>query len=198
MPKKYDSRPETTAQIDFSTYYRKEFRLVLDNFIESLRDNLENTLSEFRPLEEIFKMPLDRQNCTLEKIISIQKLFPFIAKDEDIESWQTEIEILLDTCSRANCQNFDDINKVAFKLKNAIPRAFKIIHLILVAPISSASSERSFSKFKFVFSPLRTLGEDERVNWLMHLSTAKDIVDKIDLQNIVDEWSILKNRRIKL
>jgi len=39
---------------------------------------------------------------------------------------------------------------------------------------------------------------DERLDYLLILSSEKDITDKIDFDEIVNKWSSLKQRRVKL
>lgn len=38
---------------------------------------------------------------------------------------------------------------------------------------------------------------DNRLDTLMQLFSARDKVDKFDLEGIVNEWSLLKHRRVK-
>ncbi|GBM94510.1 hypothetical protein AVEN_192997-1 [Araneus ventricosus] len=39
-PKKYDNNPETTCDVDLITYYRKEFKTVLDVFASCVNDDM--------------------------------------------------------------------------------------------------------------------------------------------------------------
>lgn len=109
----------------------------------------------------------------------------------------SEIQILLDA-SKA-CKNVDDIFKKACMLRNVIPRAFRIVKIVLTSPVSSASTERSFSRLKLVYNHLRTtMSDDERLDYLLVLFSARGIVDKINIQVIVNKWSLLKHRRVKM
>ena len=114
------------------------------------------------------------------------------------EALHAELEILLDNCCSEECSNFQDICQTALKLKNALPMAYQVVVLILTSPIASASGERSFSKLKLTFNNLRTNMGDERLDYLLILSSEKDITDKIDFDEIVNKWSSLKQRRVKL
>ena len=115
---------------------------------------------------------------------------------DEIECLHSEIQILLDASKE--CNNFNDIFKKACMLRNVIPRAFRIVKLVLTSPVSSASSERSFSRLKLVYNHLRTTMSDERLDSLLVLFSARDIVDKINIQEIVNKWSLLKHRRVKM
>jgi len=79
------------------------------------------------------------------------KLCPEILLDEP-GCLHSEIQILLDASKE--CKHFDDVLKKACMLRNVIPRAFRIVKLVLTSPVSSAPSERSFSCLKIGLQPL--------------------------------------------
>lgn len=194
-PKKYDDNPATACNFDFQTFYRKEFKIVLENFTNCIQDNLQETMSTFKPIQEMFRIPANRSNITIESIQFVVQLEPKFFS-EDLDCIFAETQILFDSCKE--CKSFDDISIVAYKLRKVIPSAYKIVHYIMTAPVTSASCERSFSKLKFVFNDLRTTMGDERLNSLMLLSSSKDKVDEIDLRDVVGKWSMLKHHRVKI
>ncbi|KAF0713706.1 52 kDa repressor of the inhibitor of the protein kinase-like, partial [Aphis craccivora] len=193
-PKKIDENPETAAVIEFSQFYRKEFKILLDIFTSTVNKHLQSMVILLRPFQETFRIPADRKNCTIYMIEAMIKVCPEILLDEP-ECLHSEIQILLDASKE--CKNVDDIFKKACMLRNVIPRAFRIVKLVLTSPVSSASSERSFSRLKLVYNHLRTTMSDERLDSLLVLFSARDIVDKINIQEIVNKWSLLKHRRVK-
>lgn len=69
--------------------------------------------------------------------------------------------------------------------------------MILTAPITSASSERSFSKLKLIKTVMRSVMSQDRLKDFMTLGSEKDLTDSIDLNVTVDRWAKLpKTRRI--
>lgn len=126
---------------------------------------------------------------------SIMKMHPEL-NQEDAESVTAELEILLDACQ--DCNNFQDISLTASTLKNVLPQAYQIIGLILTSPVSSASSERSFSKLNLIMNALRTTMTDDRLNSLLTLFSARDLLDNINISEVVKEWSLLKKRRVSV
>lgn len=121
-----------------------------------------------------------------------------IIKTDDPETLHAELEALLDSCQENEYKDFNDICQIALKLKNSIPNAFRIVRLVLASPISSASGERSFSKLKLLFEALRTTIGDDRYDFLKLLFSKKDSTDEISIEDIVNEWSKLKLRRINM
>ncbi len=108
------------------------------------------------------------------------------------------------TMFRHHCQaNKPDVKSLAeaahcAKVLNSIfPLTSRCYHLILTAPITSASSERSFSKLKLIKTVLRSVMKQERLKSLMMqmlLGCETDITDSINLDEIVDRWA--KTRRL--
>ncbi|GBO23538.1 Zinc finger MYM-type protein 1 [Araneus ventricosus] len=95
-PKKYDNNPETTCNVNLMTYYRKEFKAVLDVFASCVNDDLKNTLSVFEPYQKIFTIPAKRNNCLIKSIKSIVDSHPEIFSEE-LECLHTELQMLLDS-----------------------------------------------------------------------------------------------------
>ena len=49
-PKRIDDNPDTTANLDMESFYRKEFKAVLDTQISTFTDVLENCVATIKPL----------------------------------------------------------------------------------------------------------------------------------------------------
>jgi len=64
--------------------------------------------------------------------------------------------------------------------------------------VTTASNERSFSKLKIIKNHLRTTMAANRLDDLMILNSAKDIVDNLNLEDLIINWAALKERRIKI
>lgn len=55
-----------------------------------------------------------------------------------------------------------------------------------------------FSKFKILYNSLHTTMTDNQLNFLSLFFSEKDIVDEININEIVTQWSLLKHRRIRV
>jgi hypothetical protein len=83
------------------------------------------------------------------------------------------------------------------KFESIFPLTNRCYSPILTAPITSASSERSFSKLKLIKTVMRSLMNQDRLKDFMTLGSKKDLTDSIDLNVIVDCWvKISKTWRI--
>jgi len=74
-------------------------------------------------------------------------------------------------------------------LGNTFPSLDAAMRISLTIPLSSASTERSFSKLKIIKSRLRTTMSQARLEDLMVISCEQDIVDKMDHEEIVHKFA---------
>ncbi|XP_071148256.1 zinc finger MYM-type protein 1-like [Mytilus edulis] len=77
--------------------------------------------------------------------------------------------------------------------KDLYPNIYAILTVLLTMPVSSASSERSFSAMRRIKSYLRATMGDERLSNLsiLHIHRARSV----NITDIIDKFSVKKNRR---
>ena len=193
-PRRFDERPETTATLTFKNFYRKEFIQVLDVQIQNLTANVKAACDILTPAINLLLPPFNKEPEP-EEFEALVKMLPETLKP-DVSALNVEL-----TMFRHHCQaNKPDVKSLAeaahcAKVLNSIfPVTSRCYHLILTAPITSASSERSFSKLKLIKTVLRSVMKQERLKSLMMLGCETDITDSINLDEIVDRWA--KTRRL--
>ncbi len=67
---------------------------------------------------------------------------------------------------------------------------------MLTLPITVASNERSFSKLKLIKNYLRSTMSNDRLFYLIISSVECDLLDAIDIQKLVNDWTKMKGRKI--
>jgi IS4 transposase len=67
---------------------------------------------------------------------------------------------------------------------------------MLTLPITVASNERSFSKLKLIKNYLRSIMSNDRLFYLIISSVECDLLDAIDIQKLVIDWTKMKDRKI--
>ncbi|XP_052622537.1 uncharacterized protein LOC111915532 [Lactuca sativa] len=75
------------------------------------------------------------------------------------------------------------------------PNTFIAYSILLTIPVTVAFAERSFSKLKLLKNYLRSSMSQEKLNGLAMLCIEKDMLDKIDLDNIINDFASRKARR---
>ena len=83
-------------------------------------------------------------------------------------------------------------------LNNVYPN-LTVLYLILgTIAVSSATSERSFSRLKLIKSYLRSTMAEERLSSLALISIERDFADTVDFDTVIDTFSAMSQRRFVL
>ena len=83
-------------------------------------------------------------------------------------------------------------------LNNVYPN-LTVLYLILgTIAVSSATSERSFSRLKLIKSYLRSTMTEERLSSLALISIERDFADTVDFDTVIDTFSAMSQRRFVL
>ena len=71
-----------------------------------------------------------------------------------------------------------------------------LLIIYLTAPITSVTAERSFSALKRIKTYIRNTTGQNRLNSLALIHIEKEIIEDIDLENLVDIFGSILNRRM--
>ena len=188
-PRRFDKRPETTANLSFKSFYRKEFIQVLDVQIHNLTANVNAACDILTPAINLLLPPFNKMPEP-EELEALAKMLPETLQP-DVSALNVEL-----TMFRQHYQaNNPDVKSLAEAahwpkaLNSVFPLTSTCYNLILTAQITSASSERSFSKLKLIKTVLRSVMKQERLKSLMMLGCETDITDSINLDEIVNRWA---------
>lgn len=64
--------------------------------------------------------------------------------------------------------------------------------------VSNASGERTFSKLKLIKNELRTCMLQERLNSLSLMSIESELLQKIDFDDVINDFILAKRRKINI
>ena len=70
--------------------------------------------------------------------------------------------------------------------------------ILLTIPVTVASAERSFSKLKLLKSYLRSTMTQERLNGLATIALENDILEKINYEDLIEDFISRNTRRMML
>ena len=122
------------------------------------------------------------------------------SRDLDFEELQNDLRILPKTVSNVKyvtsvdtiCQSLS----ASPALRNMFQQTCALLHLYLTVPISSASSERSFSALRRIKTYLRNTMSQKRLNNCMVCHIHQDRLDKVSTKYIAGQFvSANENRR---
>ncbi|XP_016690789.1 uncharacterized protein [Gossypium hirsutum] len=129
---------------------------------------------------------------------------------QELKSRFNEIVVKLLTLTKAldpkEFLKLFDIDKICILVNKSLvesgksvmyPLVDRLIHLILTLPVSTASSERVFSAMKIVKTRLRSKMEDDFLRSSLVVYSEKEIAEKFDINEIIDDFSEVKDRRVQ-
>ncbi|KAH7650683.1 Ribonuclease H-like protein [Dioscorea alata] len=178
--------PKTKNQIkgliSFSKNYREEgFANVMVSTNEiAFEMNIE---SEFR--DKLGNDILSLQS-RFEQFILYEDTFGFLFNGKKLKSLDNEN--LKNEIMQVEYNTLIDISNQIKRL-NYFPNEYIAYRIVLMAPITTALAERSFSKLKLIKSYLRSSMSQERLNGLSLLSIEKEMLEEIYYKNLINNFA---------
>ena len=81
--------------------------------------------------------------------------------------------------------------------RELLSEVHKLIRLYLTVPITSATSERTFSVLRRLLTYMRSTMSEKRLNNCLLLHVHKDITDQLDLIKIAQEFVLANEERAR-
>ena len=78
---------------------------------------------------------------------------------------------------------------------NSFPNISIAYRILFTVPVTVASAERSFSKLKLLKNYLRSAMSQERLNGLATICIEKDLLDKVNVDTIINDFASKNVRR---
>ncbi|KAH1039807.1 hypothetical protein J1N35_041550 [Gossypium stocksii] len=160
------------------------------------------TLTTALDLKEFFKL------FDIDKIyILVNKLYPEDFSQQEKECLPYKLKHYeLDVCKHPNLRKKSTLSELCRSLVKSgksimypLVNRFvdSLIRLLLTLPISIASSKRAFSTIKIVKTRLRSKVEDEFLRSSLVVYIEKEIAEKFDINEIIDDFSKVRDRRVQ-
>lgn len=172
-----DSAPHTQHQHPTSKdIYRVEFYF---NTLDIMTSALENRFNKAACSVLKSFSALHPHNLSDDHSSSIARLGEFYKGDLDSVSLMAEFELFRRHSEFRRCKSILEILKVLTqrKLTHAYPNVTCMYKLCLTLPVTTATTERSFSKLKLVKTTLRSTMIEERLSALLLLSIERELTD---------------------
>ena len=183
-----------SAEESFRVNY---FLVVVDMTIVSLKYRFE----QLNIFENIFGFLFDskklksfgdnelKESCTKFKTIFSHNNL----SDVDANDLFFEVKVLQMTLANVLMSPLEILELV--KVADCYPNVSIAYRILLTMPVTVASSERSFSKLKLLKSYLRSSMSQERLNGLAILCIEKNMLEKIDVDTIINDFASRNTRR---
>jgi hypothetical protein len=197
-PKRFQSsRSHTFTAVE--DYYRAQYFEVLDHVITCLSERITN--KEIPVLQAIETLLQCAWNGDALNMDDIQAVCSHYGNELDKSRLVAQLQGIenLRAVSVNQVKSTDElsVNKSAIDIIQAIgatslkvmmPQVVQICKLYLVNPATTATAERTFSRLRCLKTYLRSTMTQARLNSLMMLSIYSDILDKVDMKQLVNDF----------
>ena len=135
----------------------------------------------------------------IDKFVEYKQDLSFYSDIFDLNELEVELNIWIEFKSK---HQLNSIELITEKIRNdnltlIFPNIVKILKVYLTIPVSSASSERSFSCLKRLKNYLRSTMTDDRLSSLSTLTIESQELTKIDINKTIDIFANSGNRRLQ-
>lgn len=189
----------------------KDLSLLSRNRIMEIRSNHKSLPKDaFLMICSVYKKYLHRENLISDYLQFADNYIEFVNTIDlpnvfhaDENSFDSDNEILEEDDLNFNTDDEENNlnNKNIFsmldlfklfcncKLQTVFPSLYTLLHISATLPVSSCSTERSFSKLKLVKTKLRTTMQEERLENLMLISCEADLTKNINTENVIHTFA---------
>ena len=178
--------------------YRANFNETLDTVANQteVRFN-QNDLKPLENIESLFLEKMDRLE-RFDKISVIREMYPIISEKLDCQLVMFLDFVFNDAelAVKLYCMDGFVSYFVTKKLQPVFPDVGRILQIYLVAPISSATAERSFSTLRRTKTWLRSTQDQKRLTSLASMQIEKELLNSLDLKDIATQFASNANRRM--
>jgi hypothetical protein len=179
-------------EIDNKNKYRVfVFYPVIDSILLEMNDRFSTTNLEI--LRSISSLSPD--STAFLKIEELKALCVML--ESDISLLNNEIEVLKPMLKQLKPKNMIDLYFEVLPFRQAFPTIQSLLISAMTIPVSSTTTERSFSKMKLIKTVARNSMSDSRLSDLSLIAIERDFC--VDYEKLIDAFAIQhKNSRIIL
>ena len=192
--------------ITFEHYYRVGiFKAAIDFQVTELNSRFNDGAVELLMLSSALEPKDNFKLFNAGLIYSLaEKFYPGDFTAQEMHYLRSQLEhYKCDVLCHESFQNISTISELCQRLVetnksqnyNLIDR---LIRLILTLPVSTATTERSFSAMKLIKTAIRNKIEEDFLADSMIVYIERELAENIDSDSIIDEFYSLKNRRAQL
>ncbi|PWA54958.1 hypothetical protein CTI12_AA430160 [Artemisia annua] len=181
-------------------HYRVDVIVAIDSQLQELNNRFNESVSELL----LLSVTLDpRKSFNADDICKlVTKYYPLDFTEQERIEFRLELQHYeLDNDPRL--KNISSLSELCRGLQiteksEMYPLIDRLVRLILTLPVSTATSERAFSKMKLVKTRLRSTMSDDFLKSSMILSIEREIVGTLCTEKMIDDFYSKSQRRVQM
>ena len=171
--------------------YRRIYFDVMDKVLVELHNRFDVTSPILRGIASC--------NPKSPSFFDVEVIKPLAASYSiDLDCLEPELTVAKQLIQSNGVQSVHKSLQLLAQMKDAFPIVLEVLQLAMTFPVTSASSERSFSALKKIKTCLRSKMHQERLCNLSILSIERSLSKSLNLEEVIDKFDELHPRRILL
>ena len=171
--------------------YRRIYFDVMDKVLVELHNRFDVTSPILRGIASC--------NPKSPTFFDVEAIKPLAASYSiDLDCLEPELTVAKQLIQSNGVQSVHKSLQLLAQMKDAFPIVLEVLQLAMTFPVTSASSERSFSALKKIKTCLRSKMHQERLCYLSILSIERSLSKSLNLEEVIDKFDELHPRRILL
>ncbi|XP_029148336.1 uncharacterized protein [Arachis hypogaea] len=187
-------------------YFRVEIFLVtIDKQLQELNSRFNDQAMDLLSLSSTLKPKDAYKNFDIAKISTlVDSYYPEDFTEQEKINLPFQLQhFILDVRQHPEMKNLSTIHELCrclaeTKKSKVYYLIDRLIRLILTLPVSTATTERSFSAMKIIKTRLRNKMEDDFLADSLVIYIEKEIAEKFSSDSIIEDFKSLKTRRVPL
>ena len=141
---------------------------------------------------------------SLDVCLLVEKFYPEDFSDHEKTILKMQLQhYVIDVVQHVDYKQLASIGElcqwlVRTRRETTFDLIYRLISLLLTLPVSTATTERSFSAMNIVKTRIRNKMDDEFLNDSLLLFIEREVAEKISLEEIVEDFKAAKDRRVPL
>ncbi|XP_019183943.1 PREDICTED: zinc finger MYM-type protein 1-like [Ipomoea nil] len=179
------------------------FNAVIDSQLQELNNRFDDKAMELIVLSSSLDPKEMRISFRIDDICKlVEKFYPQDFADYEILQLRMQLEHFEHVQQLPDFKELESISDlcqwmVKTRKLDIYPLVFRIVTLILTLPVSTATTERSFSAMKIVKTTLRNKMDDQFFNDCLLVYIEKQIAKQFSIDSIIDDFRDMQERRSK-
>ncbi|XP_052190004.1 uncharacterized protein LOC127799826 [Diospyros lotus] len=186
-------------------YHFQIFNVVIDFQLMELNNRFTEKTIELLKLCEALSPTNGFKSFSIDAICGLaEEFYPLDFNNEEISDLRRQLDhYKFDVIRHSQFQNLNSLPQLCRMLveTNRSCHYFlidRLIRLVLILPISTATIERAFSGMKLIKSSLRNKIENDFLANVMTIYIEREIALGIDTEVLINKFDLLKNRRLRI
>ncbi|CAM8920228.1 unnamed protein product [Rhodiola kirilowii] len=189
-------------RITIEHYYKVDiFYTVIDSQLQELNNRFNDDTVELIILSSALDPKELRTTLRVDDICKlVEKFYPIDFDEDERTSLRMELQHFDLVQKLPDFNTLTEISELCQWLtrtrkSNMFPLIYKVITLILTLPVSTATTERSFSRMNIVKNALRNKMEDDFLSDCLVINIEKEIAQIFSTDSIIDDFRDMETRR---